>query len=75
MQICVKQLTVEGILLFFYADQIPKGIADLGQWVQEGKILVEEDIHEGFEKAPELLPTVFGGKAPGKMVLKIADPE
>jgi NADPH-dependent curcumin reductase CurA len=75
MQICVKQLTVEGILLFFYADQIPKGIADLGQWVQEGKILVEESLHEGFEKAPELLPTLFSGKAPGKMILKIADPE
>lgn len=75
MQICVKQLSVEGILLFFYADQIPKGIADLGQWVQEGKILVEEAHYEGFEKAPELLPTIFKGKAPGKMVLKIAEPE
>jgi NADPH-dependent curcumin reductase CurA len=72
MRACTHQLTLQGILLFFYAEQIPKGIADIVQWVQEGKIRVHEEIHEGFDKAPELLPTMFSGKSPGKMVLKIA---
>lgn len=74
MRICTHQLTVQGILLFFYADQIPAGAAQLGQWVQEGRIHVEENRQHGFEKAPALLPTMFSGKAPGKMVLQIADP-
>jgi NADPH-dependent curcumin reductase CurA len=74
MRICTQQLTVQGILLFHYADQIPKAAAQLGQWVAQGLIRVEENRHVGFEKAPELLPTMFTGKAPGKLVLHIADP-
>ena len=74
MKICVMQLTVRGILLFFYTDQIPAAARQLGQWVMEGKIHVEENLHEGFENAPLLLPTMFTGKDPGKMVLKVSDP-
>lgn len=74
MQICTKMLTVQGILLFFYRDRIPEGAARLGQWVGEGRLHVEEDIVEGFDKAPDLLPTMFTGKKPGKLLLHIADP-
>jgi len=74
MRICTQQLTVQGILLFHYADQIPQAAAQLGQWVAQGLIRAEENRHEGFEKAPELLPTMFTGKAPGKLILHIADP-
>jgi NADPH-dependent curcumin reductase len=74
MRICTHQLTVQGILLFFYADQIPAGARQLAEWVKAGKLHVEENRQEGFERAPELLPTLFTGKAPGKLVLHVADP-
>jgi NADPH-dependent curcumin reductase CurA len=74
MQICVKMLKVEGFLLLYYRDQIEAGARQLAQWVREGKLRVEETIVEGFEKAPELLPTMFSGKAPGKLLLKVAEP-
>ena len=75
MRICTHQLTVQGILLFFYRDRLQEGAMHLAQWVQEGKLHVEENIHEGFDKAPSLLPSLFTGKSPGKMILKVADPE
>lgn len=75
MRICTYMLTVQGILLFFYRDRLHEGAAQLARWVQEGKLHAEEHIHTGFEKAPALLPTMFTGKSPGKMVLKIGDPE
>lgn len=75
MRICTHQLSVQGILLFYYADRIPEATAQLGQWVREGRLHVAENRHEGFEKAPELLPTLFTGKDPGKLVLHVADPE
>jgi NADPH-dependent curcumin reductase len=75
MRICTHMLTVSGILLFFYRDQIAQGAMQLANWVREGKLQIEEKIFEGFEKAPALLPTMFTGKDPGKMLLKIADPE
>jgi len=75
MRICTHMLTVQGILLFFYRDRLQEGAVQLAKWVKEGKLHVEENIHEGFDKAPALLPTLFTGKRPGKMVLKIGDPE
>jgi NADPH-dependent curcumin reductase len=74
MQICARMLTVQGILLFFYRELLQQGAQQLGRWVAEGKLHVAEDVVEGFEKAPELLPTVFSGKQPGKLVLKIGNP-
>jgi NADPH-dependent curcumin reductase CurA len=74
MRVCTQQLTVQGILLFHYADQIPQAAAQLGQWVAQGRIHAEENRQAGFEKAPDLLPTMFTGKAPGKLILHIADP-
>jgi len=75
MRICTQMLTVQGILLFFYRDRLQEGAAQLAKWLKQGKLHVEENIHEGFEKAPALLPTMFTGKSPGKMILKIADPQ
>lgn len=74
MRICTHQLTMQGILLFFYRDQLGEGAAQLGKWLKEGKLHVEESLHEGFEKAPQLLPTMFSGKSPGKLLLHVADP-
>lgn len=74
MRICTHMLTVQGILLFFYRDQLEAGARQLGQWVAEGKLHVEENVVEGFEHAPALLPTMFSGKRPGKLIVKVADP-
>jgi NADPH-dependent curcumin reductase CurA len=73
MRICTHMLTVQGILLLFYRDRLQQGAEQMGRWVAEGKLHVAEDIVEGFEKAPALLPTMFSGKNPGKLILKIAD--
>ncbi|MPY55942.1 NADP-dependent oxidoreductase [Streptomyces spongiae] len=74
MKICTQQLTVRGILLFHYRDRLAEGARELGQWVREGRLHVAENIVEGFEHAPGLLPTLFTGKQPGKLLLKVADP-
>ncbi len=75
MRICTQMLQVNGILLFFYRDRFPEGAQQLARWVAEGKLHVEESLFEGFEKAPGLLPTMFSGKSPGKLILKIAEPQ
>jgi NADPH-dependent curcumin reductase CurA len=75
MQICVKMLRVQGILLLFYRDQLEEGAQQMAAWIREGRLHVEENIIEDFEQAPALLATMFTGKAPGKLILKIGDPE
>jgi NADPH-dependent curcumin reductase CurA len=75
MQICPLQLTVKGFLLLYYRDRLGAGIEQLATWIQEGSLHVEETIVTGFENAPDLLPTIFSGKKPGKLILKVADAE
>jgi NADPH-dependent curcumin reductase len=74
MFICVKMLTVQGILLTFYRDRLQEGGQEMGHLIAEGRLHVEEHIVDGFEHAPALLPTLFSGKRPGKLLLKLADP-
>lgn len=74
MRICTQMLSVQGILLFFYRDQLAEGAKQLAEWVADGSLRVEEQVVSGFEKAPELLPTMFSGKEPGKLILHVSDP-
>lgn len=73
-EILLKMLTVKGILLLFYRDRMQEGAERLAEWVKEGRLPVIETIVEGFEKAPGLLPTMFAGKRPGKLLLKVGEP-
>ncbi|WP_455921160.1 NADP-dependent oxidoreductase [Pseudomonas putida] len=73
MRVLTHNLTIQGILLSFYRDRMAQGASQMAQWVAEGRLHVEECLVEGFEKAPELLPTIFGGKSPGKLVLKVSE--
>ena len=56
-------------------DRFHEAIGELMQWVQEGKIIYQEDIQEGIENAPETLLRLYTGQNKGKQLLKIADPE
>ena len=65
---------MEGFLLFTYAAKFPQAIADIGKWVQEGKLAVHETVTEGLENAPATLQGLFTGQNTGKAILKLADP-
>ena len=66
---------MEGFIVLDYMDRFPEAIAELMQWVQEDKIVYQEDIQEGIENAPDTLLRLYTGKNIGKQLLKIADPD
>jgi hypothetical protein len=49
-------------------------MAEIGQWVKDGKLKVKETVVEGLENAPSALQGLFTGKNLGKMIIKVADP-
>jgi len=75
MQIVVRRLTVRGFILLDHLAQAGEAIRDLSTWSAEGKLIVEEDIQEGFENTVKTFLRLFQGKNLGKQLLKIADPE
>ena len=50
-------------------------MADLVQWLTEGKLQWREDIQEGFENIPSTFLRLFNGSNQGKQLLKLAEPE
>ncbi|MGV6806409.1 MAG: NADP-dependent oxidoreductase, partial [bacterium] len=75
MQLVIRRSTMQGFLVLDYLDRFPEGIAQMREWVESGKIYVQEDIVDGLEHCPETLRGLFQGKNFGKQLLKIADPE
>ena len=53
-----------------WANRWFEGIKQMGAWIKDGKIKVDETIVEGFEKMPDAFIGLFQGSNQGKMVVK-----
>lgn len=71
MNLVITRSRLEGFIVLDYADQFPKAIKDISQWMAEGKLISQEDIQEGLENAPETFMRLFNGKNRGKQMLKL----
>jgi NADPH-dependent curcumin reductase CurA len=71
--VLVKQATIHGFLIAGYVDRFGEGGAQMGQWIAEGKLHIDEDIQHGLENAYEAFMRLFSGANTGKLVLQIAD--
>lgn len=65
---------MEGFIIIDYMDRMAEFHNEMGQWLQEGKIVHLEDVQQGFENIPSTLQRLFTGQNLGKQLLKIADP-
>lgn len=72
----IKNSTLmQGFTVGNYAKDFPIAAADLGEWLQTGKLKYEETIVEGFENIPEAFLGLFQGTNIGKQIVKVAEPE
>ena len=66
-----KRIKMQGFIVVDYADMRAQFIADMSQWVQEGRVKWEETIVNGVERAPEAFINLFTGGNSGKMLVKL----
>ena len=66
-----KTARAEGFLIYQFAERFPEGIAQMAQWIREGKLKYRETIVEGFENMPRALIGVLQGENTGKMLVAI----
>ncbi len=71
----LRAARMEGFLVFQFARRYPEAIAQLSQWLAEGKVKNRIDLAEGLEHAPQTLIRLFTGANVGKQLLKLADPQ
>ncbi len=69
----VKRAKVQGFLVFDYASRYREGLAQLGEWVREGRIQYRETVSEGIEAAPAAFLSMMRGGNLGKQLVKLAD--
>ena len=66
-----KRIKMQGFIVVDYIDMRAQFIADMSQWVQEGRVKWEETIVNGVERAPEAFINLFTGGNSGKMLVKL----
>lgn len=67
----LKQLTMQGFVVYRWADRWMEGINQILSWIHEGKIKYHETITEGFENMPQAFIDVLNGSNIGKAVAKV----
>lgn len=72
-QIVIKKLKLEGFIVFEHWDHYGEFAAQMGTWLQQGKVKAEQTIYDGLENAPAAFIGLFEGKNSGKMLVKLAD--
>tara|TARA_R110001599_G_scaffold179582_1_gene372256 strand:+ start:20512 stop:21528 length:1017 start_codon:yes stop_codon:yes gene_type:complete len=68
-----KHISITGFNAGFYFDRAPAIIGELSGLIDSGKLIWEETIVEGLEKAPTAFATMLSGGNKGKMLVKLGD--
>jgi NADPH-dependent curcumin reductase len=71
MKLVVARGEMKGIIVFDFLERYPEAIADISEWISEGKMTSKEHIIEGIENFPMAIRMLFEGKNFGKLLVKI----
>ncbi len=69
--VTTKRLKIQGFIVSDHVDKRPQFMADMSQWIKEGRIKWHETIVEGIENAPRAFIALFRGENFGKMLVRI----
>ena len=68
-----KRIKMQGFIIFDdYGPRWSEFADAMGEWVQQGKVKVREDIVFGLENAPDAFIGLLEGKNFGKLVIALA---
>jgi NADPH-dependent curcumin reductase CurA len=68
----VRRARMQGFLLFDYAGRFDEAIAQLTQWLREGKLRYREDVLDGIEAAPDAIAGLYRGENLGRRLIRLA---
>jgi NADPH-dependent curcumin reductase CurA len=67
-----KSLKLQGFIVIQFQHLRDKFVADMTQWIGEGRMKWEETVFSGIENAPSAFIGLFSGANTGKMLVKLA---
>jgi NADPH:quinone reductase len=66
-----KQARAEGFIVTQFADRFAEGVAQMTEWLKQGKLKYRETVMEGFENIPRAFIGVLRGDNIGKMIVAL----
>lgn len=69
-QVLMKRALIKGFIIIDYFPQFPQGIAEMAQWLAEGRMKYRTDIVEGLENAVTAVNRLFDGANTGKLLVR-----
>jgi NADPH-dependent curcumin reductase CurA len=69
--VLVNRVRIQGFLVFDFAARYKEGLAQLAEWLRQGRLRYREDIVEGLERAPGALTDLLQGRNFGKMLVRV----
>lgn len=69
--VLTDRIRMQGFIVSDRMELWPRALADLGQWVADGKIKYRESIAHGLESAPQAFLGMLRGENFGKQVVKL----
>lgn len=68
-----NRVTMKGFVVYEFNHMRDQFLADMRQWMREGRMKYEETIMEGIENAPHALIGLLEGQNTGKMLVRLAE--
>ena len=71
LSLLVNRASIKGMVVLDYAPEYKKAINKISGWIDDGKIIINEDIYEGIENFRSIFLRLFNGNKLGKLILKV----
>ena len=72
LSLLVNRARMEGIVVFDYTDRFAQAVAEMAQYLRDGRMKSREDVVVGLQTFPDTLLKLFSGENFGKLVLQVA---
>lgn len=67
----VKRARMQGFVIFDHPEHYEVARRDLAQWIQDGRLVYQEDILDGLEAAPDAIAGLYRGENQGKRLIRL----
>ena len=71
LRLAERQSTMEGFAYFHFPESIEPAGEELKKWLNDGSLVMAEEILEGIKSYPEALQFMFNGGNLGKLLVKV----
>jgi NADPH-dependent curcumin reductase CurA len=73
MKLVYWRVRVEGFIMSDWWEEMPGALAEISQWIAQGRLKHREDVRHGFETIPAVFSELFTGANQGTLLMKLGE--